>query len=1073
MFLTERKLEKRIQEVESWRYTDKRQIPIYQFWIDKTAEIGVLPPDNAEWRTIGIGDRWQGWDTIAWLKTEVNIPLEWQGRTIVGLFDFGKTGPGHTSGFESLLYVNGVPYQGVGGNHREVFLPSGAAGTTIQLLFKLWTGLNGHSGKRVELEHQIQTSEIALLQEVTDDFYYSSLAVYQTFMYLKEDRWERDALIKALDRAFAQIDWRHPGSVDFNESILRANTSLKHEMEAIPAGGNPVTIHAIGHSHLDVAWLWRLRHTREKAARTFSTVLRYMERYPEYVYLQTMPHLYEDLERDYPALFEQIQCRVASGQWEAGGAMWLEADCNIPTGESLTRQLLYGIRYFEEKFGLSCTYLWLPDVFGYSWALPQILHKAGIRAFMTTKINWSQYNRFPHDTFYWKGIDGTKLLTHYITTPNLQGYQYSYSGQIAARTLAVTWEQYQDKEINDKFLLAFGHGDGGGGPTRDMLEMRRRFEHMPGMPKVVTGRADRYFQELDKRVRETDRYVHTWDGELYLERHRGTFTSQAYVKTMNRRMEGLLHDAELVNSIKAALQGFKQYPFRELHESWIIVLRNQFHDILPGSSIAEVYEDCHIDYDRAEQLAQDALTRGISGIASQIMHSSGVHNGYLVFNTIQWERTEIIELPWHSSYSDAAWKDSQGNDLISQKSVRSGEEKLLLLVPHIPAFGYTTVSCCKMAATKTFAAAKPQPLIQVQSDGLNTPYYEIRWNEFGQLMRLYDKRMKREFIEPGEAANRFDLHEDKPLRNDAWDIDLFYYEKSETITGLKRIELIESGELRTVIRFEWKHGETVIEQDLIVYPHHRRIDFVTKVDWQERSQLLKVAFPLQIRAVEATYEIQYGHVKRPTHWNTSWDYARFETCAQKWIDLSERGAGISLLNDCKYGHEVRDNVMRLTLLKSSIAPDPLADQGLHTFTYSLLPHEGDWFAASTIIHAQRLNSPVHLAELPEVKELLNVQHGSLPDKTSFFRCRGDHVVVDTIKRAEDSDAWIVRCYEYAGKRGNVCFESLFPLEHVAEVNLLERENASQTFESQQFQAWFQPFEIKTFLITVRSGGGNS
>ena len=603
MFFTERKLTERIRELSDYRYRDAIVLSELRFALD-SSEIGKRPTEDGEWSLVKLGDNWQGRDVYAWLAVDVSIPDLWHGKTVVGRFDFGSTGHGHNSGFESLLFINNQVYQGVDANHQEVFFPSELIGQTVKLRFRLWSGLEGGGQPRIQ-EHKFQRAEIACLDETTDDFFFTSDAVLQTVKILDENRPERKQLLIALNRAFLDLNWSYPGSQDFYESVYAANKTLQDELAQIPKQFL-VTVHCIGHAHIDVAWLWRLKHTREKAARTFSTALRLMEKYPEYYFLQTQPQLYDYIKTDYPEIYEQICPRVQEGQWEAGGGMWLEPDCNIPSGESLVRQLLFGTQFLREEFGIECTYLWLPDVFGYSWSLPQILKKSGIEAFMTTKISWNQYNRMPHDTFNWRGMDGSEILVHFITTPSTT-YIYTYNGVITPKSVQGIWDAYQDKGVNQDLLLAYGYGDGGGGVNREMLEMRRRLETMPGLPNVVTGRADDYFEALKDQIAGTDQYVHTWDGELYLEIHRGTYTSQAYSKRTNRKLELSLRETEWLGVLNSLFQSdWQVYPQAELDEAWKILLRHQFHDILPGSSIREVYEDSHVEYTEAENLVAEA-----------------------------------------------------------------------------------------------------------------------------------------------------------------------------------------------------------------------------------------------------------------------------------------------------------------------------------------------------------------------------------------------------------------------------------------------------------------------------------
>ncbi|WP_446674093.1 glycoside hydrolase family 38 N-terminal domain-containing protein, partial [Paenibacillus sp. 598K] len=457
MFWTKEKLQDRLNMLEPLRYRDSLELACR--WLDdEEGAIGALPPHPADAVPVELGTRWRGKDRYIWLMADAAIPAAWQGRKVLGRFNFG-IGAG-TSGFESLLFVDGEPYQGVDTNHQEVFFPADAAGSSLQLAFRLWSGLGGYQSQAV-LEHQLQQAELCWLDEAVDDLYYTAKAMLATVRELSEQTAEHHELLSALDRAFRLLDWSRPGSDAFYQSAEAAQQLLRDTLNGLPKH-HPVTVQCIGHTHIDVAWLWRLQHTREKSARSFATVLRLMEQDPEYVFLQTQPQLYEYIKKDYPAIYAGIQQRVAEGRWEAGGAMWLEADCNLSSGESLVRHLLHGIRFFDREFGASCDYLWLPDVFGYSWALPQILVKSGIKTFMTTKISWNQYNRMPHDTFTWRGIDGTEILTHFITTPDPGGsegsFYYTYNGAIMPETIQGIWDAYRDKNINRKLLLAYGYG---------------------------------------------------------------------------------------------------------------------------------------------------------------------------------------------------------------------------------------------------------------------------------------------------------------------------------------------------------------------------------------------------------------------------------------------------------------------------------------------------------------------------------------------------------------------------------------------------------------------------------------
>ncbi|MCP1311141.1 alpha-mannosidase [Paenibacillus tyrfis] len=1089
MLWTEEKLAARIRELDPFRYRDERDVTAMLRQFDTEGRIAAYPPEEGEWEPVQIGDRWTGRDLYMWLAFEADIPATWAGKKILGRFDFGRTGGGGNSGFESLLFLNGEPYQGVDTNHGEVFLPPDAAGTTVGFRFRLWSGLNGY-GPAAPIEHRLRLAKLCWLDEAADDLFYTARAALQTVERLGEHQPERHELLSALDRAFLLIDWSSPGSEPFYASLEAARDLLRQQLDDI-SKHHPVTVRCIGHTHIDVAWLWRLKHTREKVARSFSTVLRLMELYPDYVFLQTQPQLYEYLQTDYPALYEQIRERIAEGRWEAGGAMWLEADCNLTSGESLVRQLLYGTRFFREQFGVECRYLWLPDVFGYSWALPQILKKSGIDMFMTTKISWNQYNRMPHDTFRWRGIDGSEVLTHFITTPDPGGnegaFYYTYNGSITPDSVQGIWEGYRDKELNRHLLLSYGYGDGGGGVNREMLEMRRRLESMPGLPHVTTGRVDEYFAELQERMAATDRYVHTWDGELYLELHRGTYTSQAYNKRANRKLELLYRETEWL-SVLTALHGagWSSYPQSRLYEGWKIILRNQFHDIIPGSSIGEVYEDCREEYAEAFGIGCDAWIRAAEGLipdgASAAGHPLEAVNGTLaaafesvspecaeqvsaepgapdvryvtLFNGASWERTDTVRLTARPGMEQGCWRDEQGHALASQ---RSGGD-WLVNADGLPSMGYAVL---QFEAGSGRSEAEPEAgtgPFRIGTRSLSTPFYDIEWNEQGQLTRLFDKAAEREVLAQGQAGNVLQVFEDKPKgRHEAWDIDIFYREKMETIIVLTRAEVTETGPVRAVVRFEWTYRNSTVVQDMILYAASRRIDFATNVDWHEQRKLLKVAFPVDIRATEATYDIQFGNVKRPTHWNTSWDYARFETVGHQWADLSERNYGVSLLNDCKYGYDIKDNVIRLSLIKSAMVPDPRADQGEHRFTYALLPHEGDWHQGRIVQEAWSLNNPVTAVYGKPERSALSLL--SLPGDAS------GHVMIDAIKRAEDREAVVVRLHEFGGIRGEVKLASDLPIEAWQELDLMERP-AGERQDGSAVAFAIKPYEIKTLLLQM-------
>ncbi|MBW4085087.1 alpha-mannosidase [Paenibacillus sp. S150] len=1043
MFLTEEKLIRRQAEIGKYRYLQVLELTELELAEDEDGVNGVYPAAVSFHGTIKLQEQWRGRDRYVWLRAVVVLPESRAGFKLAGRFDFGKSGSFNNSGFESLLYVNGTPYQGVDTNHREVVFGAELGGQTVELVFRLWSGLEG-GGPPVVQEHRISEAVIGYLDETIEDLFYMSQAALDTCRYLGGDQPEKQWLQKALSGAFREIDWSEPGSEEHISSLYRAAARLNQAVDAMPKTFG-MTITAVGHTHIDVAWLWRLKHTREKTARSFSTVLRLMEEFPEYQFLQTQPQLYDYLKQDYPELFGRISERIKEGRWEAEGAMWLEADCNIPSGESLVRQILTGKRYLREQFGIESKYLWLPDVFGYSWALPQVLRKSGIDTFMTTKISWNQFNRMPHDTFRWRGLDGSEILTHFITTSEKNGDAYTYNGRMTAALLRGIWNSYQDKELSDHLLFAYGWGDGGGGPTREMLELRRRFDKLPGMPKLNMGSAGEYFAGLHERIEKSEAYVHTWNGELYFECHRGTYTSQARNKKYNRRLELLLRDAEWLHTLNGVRRGDLEtaYPAAELRAIWEILLRNQFHDIIPGSSIKEVYEDSDLEYAEGEARSLALINGGGAGEAGG--NSGGLEYSTLL-NSSAWDRPRYVELPGKAADADI-FLDAAGQRLEQQRTADGGS---LVYVPSVSALGTAVLQFVRRQAEDTLAEEAGQ-LAAVAAGRLATPLVEAVWNGQGHFTSLRDRRSGRELLAPGQRGNVLQVFEDKPLDYEAWDIDIFYQEKMTEISQLTQCELVENGPLRAVLRMSWTFHRSTIVQHIIFYRDTPRIDFRTELDWHGHNQLLKVAFPVDIHAMEATYDIQFGNVKRPTHWNTSWDYARFETVGHQWADVSETGYGVALLNDCKYGYDIKDSVLRLTLLKTAVHPDPEQDQGHHSFTYALYPHTGDFVEGGVVQEAWELNNP------------LRIVPGRL-EGGPLFSIGGGHVLIDAIKRSEDGTGVVLRLHEYAGSRNLVRVESAYSIVSWQECSLMEEPLGEWHEDEMEFR--IKPYEIRTFRIKL-------
>jgi len=1027
------RIEKHLLELKKLRYKNKIMIDAFAAVDDDSGLINPSPCiKNGKIFEIKLNDFWNGRDQYIWLTKEIELPESWIGEDVVGLFDFGKTGEGHNSGFESLLYINDYPYQGVDSNHKEVFFDLAKLGNMLKMDFRLWSGLEGGGIPKTQY-HQIKEAFIACLDEATDNLYYTGMMVVETIKILDDSNYYKHNLLKLMVKTMQEIDFTNDRSEVFYTSVKRASNLLENGLNDFQKDSN-IHVYCVGHTHIDVAWLWKLKHTREKVARSFATVNRLMERYDDYVFLQTQAQLYEYIKNDFPEIYETIKERVKQGKWEPSGAMWVEADCNLTSGESLVRQILYGKRLFKNEFDYESTFLWLPDVFGYSWSLPQILKKSNIDTFITTKISWNEYNKMPCDTFNWRGIDGTEVLTHFITTPD-DNWFYTYNGMIDPKSIQGVWDNYSNKDLNSDMLVSYGYGDGGGGVTRDMLENTRRLDKIPGLPKVSKTNVTSYLKRLHETLKDekNNGYLHTWDNELYLEYHRGTYTSQAYNKKMNRFLEFKYRDAEILQVLASIKRNsWEDYNASEFEEGWKIVLRNQFHDIIPGSSIREVYEDSREEYDEAMNIAEVLVERAYESLSTK------EYNGYHVFNSGSFNRNGLVTIPVGEK-KDIVFEGEMG--IIFPVQIEGDNAKIYL--ENMQPLAFTNLKL------KTDANLQKSNFI-VSDHAVESEHYVIEWNEKGQLTKLWDKKLKRNALKG--QGNVFEIYEDKPRRFDAWEIEVSIELKKEVITDFKGVKVVSNGCHYVKLQFEWEYNKTTIQQDMILYLHSKRIDFETRVDWQEREKLLKVAFPVDVRSTKARYDIQYGNVERPTHKSNSWDFAKFEVVGHKWADLSEKGFGVSLMNNCKYGYDIHNNVMRMSLLKAACYPDPLADQGLQEFTYSLFIHNEEWNNSLLLKEAWDLNMPL-AARNGKVEQCLPFEFGQTD------------VVIDAIKKSEEGNHIILRMHEELGGQSDVDIKLNFDMKGWYEADLMENKVDEVSFEK-AIRRTLKPYEIVTYLIEL-------
>lgn len=1029
VFRNKDRIEMLIGELKEYRYRNLHDIDEFLWYSDDGSAGNQVPQGDPE--PIHLGFRWKGYDRYNWICTKIHIPTDWKEEDVVGLFDFGvPTGTGNNSHFESLLYLNGQAYQGVDGNHQEVFLDVAKNGFDLDLNFRVWSGLNG-GGKPKEMAMELVRAQYGILDHSTDDLYYLAKNAWEAYGLLDSKNEYKEWILNELVEAFRRIDYTEPGSERFYESIKEAYDFLNQTMDG--RGKPDVSVSMIGHTHIDVAWLWRLRHTREKAARSFSTVNRLMDQYEDYEFLQSQPQLYEYIKKDYPNIYEQIKARVAEGKWEPAGGMWVECDCNIASGESIVRQILLGKNFYRKEFGYESEFLWLPDVFGYSWAMPQILKKSGINTFMTTKISWNDTNKMPYDTFTWVGMDGSEVLTHFVTTKDdWEGAtSYTYNGDTRPYAVKGAWDNYSNKDLNRNLLISYGYGDGGGGPTREMIKNIECLNKIPGIPKVKNEHATTYFRRLHETLDENKMhgYRPVWDGELYLEFHRGTYTSQAYNKKMNRRMEEAMRNVEFLSVLAETYAGIP-YDKETLLEAWKIILTHQFHDILPGSSIHEVYEDSRVNYAKVRELLDKVEKKVNAGIMED------KDNTYTIWNNSNWKRSSYVTID-HVTENDQ-FVDKNGTVL---KSVTENQTALVYL-PDMEPLSFETIYR-QDRKEKTI----PQCL---ESHPFETPFYRVCFNEAGQLTRLYDKTAGREVMEEGKRGNVLQMFEDKPSCFDAWELESTIDLKREEIMDCQEFSL-EKNELGVFVTLGWIYHNSSVHQVICFYEDKKRIDFKTTVDWREHQKLLKVAFPVNVRATSARYDIQYGNIERPITRNNSWEAARFEVVAHKWADLHETGYGVALMNDCKYGYDIKENTMRLSLLKSAIYPDYDADQGIQTFTYALYPHTEEWYDAGIEQEAFDLNQ--HLTGIAGMVKI---------NQSGSFTFSQDHVCLDAVKKAEISDTIIVRFHEFEGRRGTIRLNTALPVDQFWECNLMEE--AIQQPQTGVMEFEIKPYEIKTIAL---------
>jgi alpha-mannosidase len=950
---------------------------------------------SGEKKNVAIGEKWGDlWD-CAWFNLTGSIPLNAAGKKVVLLIDVNG---------EACIYNHeGCPIQGLTNVNSEFDYSLGRPGKRVVNItdcaignekIDIWAdaGCNDLFGYYRE-KGSLKEAHIAICNEEMRQLYFDFEVLLELMNNLPENSARANSIMYTLNKAaliLNEFDDKEAGS---------ARKILSKELQK-KGGDSSLSISAIGHAHIDLAWLWPIRETKRKGFRTFSTALMMMERYPDYVFGASQPQLYQWIKEGSPILYSKISKRIEEGRWEAQGGMWVEADTNISGGEALIRQVLYGKRFFKKEFNKDMKILWLPDVFGYSGALPQILKKSGIDYFMTIKLSWNVHSVFPHHTFLWTGIDGSKVLAHMPP-------EGTYNSPAAPRTIKRAENEYLDKGVSEDCLMLFGIGDGGGGPGEEHLERLKREKNLEGLIPVIQEPSLEFFKKVENNISE----YKSWHGELYLERHQGTYTTQAKNKRFNRKLEISLRELEFIASL-ACLEGNYEYPQTDIETLWKEVLLYQFHDILPGSSIKRVYDEALERYRIIDGSIKELLSKAYSVITQKNVISSS-ESSYAVFNTLSWNRKEWLK-------AGANWFRAE-----------------------VPSMGCGVIS----KEQSVFEGLRANKL-ELENDKLL-----VSFNLDGTIKRILDKECGREVIAAGMAGNKLDIYDDK---GDAWDFSIQYKYKNVGHFELQSSTPFIDGpkaELKQIYSF----GTSSIEQNIILMQGSCRLDFVTKVLWNENLKMLRTSFPVNVVTQEATCDIQFGNIKRPTHRNTSIDMAKEEISAHKWVDLSQPDYGVALLNDCKYGYRVNENIIDLNLLRSPDFPGENADRGCHEFTYSLYPHRGNHMEGRVDKAAYELNMPLIVLQG-------NAKEMEIKTETSFIQIDEDNIIVETVKKAEDSDEIIVRLYEgYGCSTPGVIKFGIKP-KTIELVNLMEKKLKDIKCKDSSIIVDFKPFEINTLKI---------
>ncbi len=996
------------------------------------------PPSSQEpgWRDAPRGTMWgKPWGS-AWFSGSWTVPDACSGRPL-----FIRAS---TDGIESLLFIKGEPRgifthpregADIGNHHTIMAVAQARGGECLDVAIEAYAGHpcvgsqpfdSAGSQSRYPARYPRVFGGVFAMSRRDDvmAFVFDLNTLVQLVQSLPEDSFRRGRLARVMEEVYSTV-LQDPDVAPEGEwrPLLAAAREIMRPHLAVPAEPSAPRAGLVGHSHMDTAWMWTIEETARKCARTYSSVLNLMEQYPEFTFIQSTPFHAELMRRHYPGIFAGINARVAEGRWEPNGGMWIECDCNLTGGESMVRQFLKGIGYTREHFGYTPDTFWLPDTFGYSAAIPQIMRGCGLSYFLTTKLTWNETNTFPHDTFRWRGLDGSEVLAHFNDIqcwPDPRTLRAKLHGG-GPKDFRSVENHIQHKDVNDRRLISYGMGDGGGGPQFEMIEMARRCRDLEGCPRAEHTTVSRFMRDLEESAVKPPVY----SGELYVEGHRGSLTSMHEIKRGNRRAEIALRDAEFL-TVACGRAGDVEIR-RRLREVWDILLVNQFHDILPGTSIPEVHDRAVRELQGVEDVAR--------AICQELIGSPGGES-VAVLNSLSWNRTGVLAL-----YGVPAGKAPAG--LVSQRVVAlDGSEVVLCSGADIPGLG----SCLLQLSN----AQSPEPSpFRYDGKSLEAPALHIVFDEAGGIASL--KASGHELCVPGKPMNAFLLGEDVPAAWDNWDIDEDQALKMQRQVSLLSREVADDGPLEFRLRSRWRIGRaSEIRQDLVIRADSPMVSFETEVDWKEKHALLKAAFPTNLRPSFARHEIQFGHIERPVDRNHRFDTVKFEVCQHKWSDLSENRHGLALINDCKYGVSTEGGEMRLTLMKGGLHPDPRGDEGMHRLTYSLLAHEEGFSAEAVVRPAYELNIPLMV--------------GATDGRPSLLSVSAPNVVVESIKPAEDGRGFIVRLYEAERSSCNAIVAFGEPVTSVSLCNLIEEDAGKLDIQDNAVRLQFRAFEIISLRV---------